>query len=114
MTRLPSRVCGTSPSTMRWARPSTTAVLPTPASPISTGLFLVRRERISTACSISLARPITGSISPRRGEDPPGCLVLVAPPDPGVDPATAGELGEVDAVLLQRGVFAAPAGRAAA
>src|SRR5436305_78431 len=28
---------------MRWARPSTTAVLPTPGSPISTGLFLVRR-----------------------------------------------------------------------
>ncbi len=33
----------TSPATMRWARPSTTAVLPTPGSPISTGLFLVRR-----------------------------------------------------------------------
>jgi hypothetical protein len=28
---------GTSPSTMRWARPSTIAVLPTPGSPISTG-----------------------------------------------------------------------------
>ena len=66
MTRLPARVCGTSPSTIRWARPSTIAVLPTPASPISTGLFLVRRDRISTACSISSARPITGSISPRR------------------------------------------------
>ena len=34
---------GTSPRTMRWARPSTMAVLPTPGSPISTGLFLVRR-----------------------------------------------------------------------
>jgi hypothetical protein len=29
-----------------WARPSTIAVLPTPASPSSTGLFLVRRQRI--------------------------------------------------------------------
>ena len=35
---------GTSPRTMRWARPSTMAVLPTPGSPISTGLFLVRRD----------------------------------------------------------------------
>ncbi len=37
---------GTSPATMRWAKPSTIAVLPTPGSPINTGLFLVRRERI--------------------------------------------------------------------
>jgi hypothetical protein len=29
-------------ATMRWARPSTMAVLPTPGSPMSTGLFLVR------------------------------------------------------------------------
>ena len=36
---------GTSPRTMRWARPSTIAVLPTPGSPMRTGLFLVRRER---------------------------------------------------------------------
>ena len=38
---------GTSPFTMACASPSTTAVLPTPASPTRTGLFLVRRERIS-------------------------------------------------------------------
>ena len=37
---------GTCPRAMRWARASTTAVLPTPASPNSTGLFLVRRNRI--------------------------------------------------------------------
>ena len=43
LSRSPS---GTSPRTMRWARPSTIAVLPTPGSPISTGLFLVLRERI--------------------------------------------------------------------
>ena len=36
---------GTSPSTIRWASPSTIAVLPTPGSPISTGLFFVRRDR---------------------------------------------------------------------
>src|SRR5450432_2194397 len=34
---------GTSPSAMRRARPSTIAVFPTPGSPISTGLFFVRR-----------------------------------------------------------------------
>ncbi len=64
--RLPRRLSGTSPSTTRWARPSTIAVLPTPASPTSTGLFLVRRERISTVCSISSARPMTGSMPPPR------------------------------------------------
>ena len=37
---------GTSPRMMRQARPSTIAVLPTPGSPIRTGLFLMRRERI--------------------------------------------------------------------
>jgi len=35
---------GTSPRTMRCASPSTMAVLPTPGSPMSTGLFFVRRE----------------------------------------------------------------------
>src|SRR5207237_999561 len=38
------RLSGTSPLTMRCAKPSTMAVLPTPGSPISTGLFLVRRQ----------------------------------------------------------------------
>ena len=51
---------------MAWASPSTTAVLPTPASPIRTGLFLVRRFKISTTRAISLSRPITGSILPWR------------------------------------------------
>src|SRR4026208_2393989 len=46
---------------MRWARPSTTAVLPTPGSPISTGLFFVRRDRICITRSISVWRPTTGS-----------------------------------------------------
>jgi hypothetical protein len=42
------------------------AVLPTPASPSSTGLFLVRRERIWITRSISLSRPMTGSSLPSR------------------------------------------------
>ena len=57
---------GTSPATMRWARPSTTAVLPTPGSPMSTGLFLVRRDSTCTTRRISASRPITGSSLPSR------------------------------------------------
>ena len=79
MTRLPRSDCGTSPSTMRCASPSTTAVLPTPGSPMSTGLFFVRRESTWTTRRISASRPMTGSSLPvaRLG-------------------------GEVDAVLLER------------
>ena len=63
---------------MRWARPSTTAVLPTPGSPISTGLFLVRRDSTCTTRRISVSRPMTGSSLPSRAAR-----------------------GEVDAVLLR-------------
>src|SRR3954447_8930957 len=66
ISRLPLRLSGTSPATMRWARPSTIAVLPTPGSPISTGLFLVRRESTCTTRRISVSRPTTGSIFPSR------------------------------------------------
>ena len=41
--RLFFKPSGTSPSAIRRANPSTMAVLPTPGSPIRTGLFLVRR-----------------------------------------------------------------------
>ena len=58
--RLPRRESGTSPATMRWARPSTTAVLPT------TGLFFVRRLSTCTTRRISASRPITGSRRPSR------------------------------------------------
>ncbi len=43
------------------ARPSATAVLPTPGSPIRTGLFFVRLARICITRSISLSLPTTGS-----------------------------------------------------
>ena len=62
--RRPLRLSGTSPATMRCARPSTIAVLPTPGSPISTGLFLVRRESTCIARRTSSSRPITGSSLP--------------------------------------------------
>jgi hypothetical protein len=40
------RFSGTSPRTIRCAKPSAMAVLPTPGSPIKIGLFLVRRDKI--------------------------------------------------------------------
>ena len=86
--RRPARVSGTSSFTIRWAMPSTIAVLPTPGSPIRTGLFFVRRERISIVCSISSARPITGSSLPSRASSvrsrPYSSSVFVAlRPSPG-------------------------------
>ena len=44
------------------------AVLPTPGSPMSTGLFLVRRARIWMTRWISFSRPITGSSLPSRAK----------------------------------------------
>mmetsp|Transcript_3666 Transcript_3666/g.9914 ORF Transcript_3666/g.9914 Transcript_3666/m.9914 type:complete len:219 (-) Transcript_3666:599-1255(-) len=64
----PMRLMGTSRFTMRCARPSTMAVLPTPLSPINTGLFLVRRERMCTQRRISSSRPMTGSSLPMRAD----------------------------------------------
>ena len=63
-TRLPFKPSGTSPATMRWARPSAIAVFPTPGSPMSTGLFFVRRESTWITRRISSSRPMTGSSFP--------------------------------------------------
>ena len=68
MRRLCFRLSGTSPSAMRRARPSTMAVLPTPGSPIRTGLFLVRRDSTWMTRRISSSRPMTGSILPSAGD----------------------------------------------
>ena len=64
MTRRSRSDSGTSPDTMRWARPSTIAVLPTPGSPMRTGLFFVRRLRTWMTRRISSSRPMTGSSLP--------------------------------------------------
>src|SRR5437870_13889432 len=98
---------------MRAARPSTTAVLPTPGSPIRTGLFFVRRDRICITRSISVARPTTGSSLPSAdwrvrvrpdwagsfeplvfvpGAGPPACLARAGPQDEAAVP-----LGYLDA-----------------
>ena len=52
---------GTSPFTILFAKPSTIAVLPTPGSPISIGLFFVLLDRILTVLLISSSLPMTGS-----------------------------------------------------
>ena len=57
---------GTSPCAIRSANPSTTAVLPTPASPVRIGLFWRRRISTSITWRISPSRPVTGSILPSR------------------------------------------------
>ena len=62
----PFNTCGTSPAAIREARPSTIAVLPTPASPTTIGLFLRRRARMSTICRIEPSRHSTGSSLPSR------------------------------------------------
>ena len=67
-TRWSRSTSGQSPLAMSSASPSTMAVLPTPGSPISTGLFFLRRARISMTRSISLARPMVGIELPFGGE----------------------------------------------
>ena len=56
---------GTSACAILWANPSIIAVLPTPGSPIKTGLFFVRRRITWITRRISSSRPITGSSFPR-------------------------------------------------
>ena len=62
----PASAAGASPSSIRRASPSTMAVLPTPASPMNSGLFLRRRASTCSARSICGPRPMSGSISPAR------------------------------------------------
>ena len=57
---------GTSPLTILCAKPSIIAVLPTPGSPIRTGLFLVFLFKTCIILLISSSRPITGSSLPLR------------------------------------------------
>ena len=64
--RLSFSVSGTFPSAMRCASPSTTAVFPTPGSPMRQGLFFCRRERMRMTRSVSFSRPMMGSICPDR------------------------------------------------
>ena len=64
ITSLSFKLSGTSPLTILWAKPSTIAVLPTPGSPIKTGLFLVLLDKICISLLISSSLPTTGSSFP--------------------------------------------------
>ena len=77
-TLFPIRVSGTSALAIRWARPSTITVLPTPGSPMSTGLFFFRRSRIWMSRRISSSRPTTGSRAPRRAISVRSVVYLVS------------------------------------
>ncbi len=96
ITRLPCSSSGTSPSTIACASPSAPAVLPTPASPSSAGLFFVRRHRMRITRSISSARPITGSSAPfcasavrsRPKVVSAGVLASFSGPRPGPGPSS--------------------------
>ncbi len=103
---------GTSPSAMRRAKPSTTAVLPTPASPVRIGLFWRRRSRMSITCRISASRPTIWSISPlrafsvrsteylARASAPAGPAAAGAPaPSPPVSSDSELDLSVEDAVI---------------
>ena len=65
ISRLITRLSNNTRDTLRWimrrASPSTIADLPTPGSPISTGLFFLRRLKICARRSISFSRPTIGS-----------------------------------------------------
>ena len=61
ITRLSNKMRETFRCTIRIAKPSTMADLPTPGSPINTGLFFLRRLRICARRSISFSRPTIGS-----------------------------------------------------
>ena len=91
MRRLLKSMRDTLRCTMRWARPSTIADFPTPGSPMSTGLFFLRRLSICEMRSISFSRPTTGSSSPSlaalvmsnpklssTGVSPAGCFCWVS------------------------------------
>ena len=54
---------GTFPFSINIANPSIIAVFPTPGFPNNRGLFLVRRQSISSIFLISFSLPMTGSIS---------------------------------------------------
>ena len=56
------KISGTAPSLILAAKPSTIAVLPTPGSPTSRGLFFFLRHNTCITRFTSSARPINGSI----------------------------------------------------
>ncbi|MNU53307.1 hypothetical protein D3C71_423390 [compost metagenome] len=102
---------GTSCAAMRSASPSTTAVLPTPASPVRMGLFWRRRIRMSMTWRISVSRPMTGSSAPSFAR----CVRLVVNwSSAGVLPGTPAASGSAGACCASPSVAAPDAPASAA
>ena len=92
-TFFPRRVSGTSPDTIFCAKPSATAVLPTPGSPIRHGLFFVLLDKICITLSISLSLPIIGSIPPSAAtfvKSVPNCVRFLRLSFPPLAPSLDG------------------------
>mmetsp|Transcript_24313 Transcript_24313/g.50704 ORF Transcript_24313/g.50704 Transcript_24313/m.50704 type:complete len:372 (+) Transcript_24313:1077-2192(+) len=84
-------------SFMMRAMPSAIAVLPTPGSPSSKGLFFLRRVRVRSAEFISFFLPMTGSMFPASASSVRSVhnsfSVGVFPVPPDDDPPTTSSLG---------------------
>jgi len=78
---------------MRWAKPSTTAVLPTPASPVRIGLFWRLRSSTSINWRISRSRPQIGSIAPSRASSVKSTVYCASAEPPGPRPTADGIAG---------------------
>ena len=86
--RLSLSTAGTSPLTMRMARPSTMAVLPTPGSPMSTGLFFVRAaEHLHRPADLLVAADDRVELALPRHLDE---VAAVASAGPGTSPRGSG------------------------
>ena len=105
-----AKTSGTSPRTIFHAKPSAIAVLPTPASPTNTGLFLRRRDSTCTVRSTSASRPISGSSRPSCAMRLRFCAYLsnavsafpsVDLPSPALLCAAAGESPASDFAVLR-------------
>ena len=88
---VPRKTSGTWFDTISCAKPSATAVLPVPGSPIKSGLFFCLRDKICIARSISRARPITGSNFPSRARCVKSMPNSLSPP-PLLEPESKGFL----------------------
>jgi hypothetical protein len=104
-------ISGTSPSTIFWARPSTIAVLPTPASPSSTGLFFCGGRESAPRVRSRARGPMTGSSLLARANSvrsrpklssagvlllPPLASPAGAPPPPGASSALGARAEQVE------------------
>ncbi len=92
-------------ASIRWATPSTMAVLPTPASPTRSGLLVRRFPRTSRVCSTSISRPTSGSSRPAAASS------VRLRPSCDSQGNSAGSSAWAERARAGEGAFAGPAGR---